>query len=51
MRLVKTTTKKLKRDTASKQAQQHNHVFDPQGHSMTPSNFDRISMRCHDGEI
>jgi len=36
--------KKLKRDTASQQAKQHNHIFNSYGHSVTPSNFDSASM-------
>jgi len=51
MRLIRTTMKKLKRNTASQQAHQQDHVFNTQGHSVTPSSFDGASMRCHDGEI
>jgi hypothetical protein len=42
---------KLKGNTAGQQAQQDDHIFNTNGHSVTPSKFDVLSRRCDYREI
>ena len=42
---------KLKGNTAGQQAQQDDHIFNTNGHSVTPSKFDVLSRRCVYREI